>query len=203
LLDVTDRPIVIVGGGHVAARKALALIAAGAVRIRCISPEFVDDFPAAVERIGEEYSDRRLEGAGLVFAATNRPEVNGAVVRDARRRGIIVNRADGDESDPGDFSTPAKFQDGPVIVAVSAGSAALAAAVRDRIARTLDRRFAEMAGAMQSLRPEIKASKLSPARRADVFRALAGDEAMAALSSGGIESLRAWLLRLYPEIKHG
>jgi len=203
LLDVIDRPIVIVGGGRVGARKASGLIAAGATRIRCVSPRFTDDFSAAVERIAEKYSDRRLEGAGLVFAATDRPEVNGAVVRDARRRGILVNRADGDESDPGDFATPAKFQEGPVIVAVSAGSAALAAALRDDLAGKLDRRFVRMAEAMQLLRPEIKASGLSPSRRAEVFRALAGDDAIGALTGGGLENLRAWLFRQYPEIKHG
>jgi len=203
LLDVTDRSIVIVGGGRVAARKAAALIAAGATRIRCISPRFTDGFPAMVERIVEEYSDRRLEGAGLVFAATDRPDVNCAVVRDARRRGILVNRADGDDSDPGDFSTPARFQEGSVIISVTAGSAALAAALRDELSRTLDRRFVRMAEAMQLLRPKIKASGLSSSRRADVFRALAGDEAIDALNTGGIDNLRAWLSRQYPEIKHG
>jgi siroheme synthase-like protein len=120
---------VIVGGGRVGARKANGLIAAGATRIRCVSPRFADDFPMAVECIAEMYCERFLEGAALVFAATDRPEVNGAVVRDARRLGILVNRADGDDSNPGDFTVPAKLQDGPVTITASAGSAALSAEI--------------------------------------------------------------------------
>jgi precorrin-2 dehydrogenase/sirohydrochlorin ferrochelatase len=139
----------------------------------------------------------------LAFAATDNPDANAAVVRDARRRGILVNRADGGDSNPGDFATPAKLQDGPVIVTVSAGSAALSAAIRDNLAATLDCRYVRMAEAMNLLRPEIKASGLAPARRADIFRSLASDEAIGELAVGGIECLRAWLQRQYPEIKHG
>jgi hypothetical protein len=56
---------------------------------------------------------------------------------------------------------------------------------------------------MEQLRPQIKASGLSPSRRAEIFRALAGDEAIGELGKGGIENLRAWLSRQYPEIKYG
>ena len=63
---------------------------------------------------------------------------NEAVVREARARGIWVSRADGDDSEPGDFATPAKFVQGPAVVTVSAGSAALSARLRDRLADRFD-----------------------------------------------------------------
>ena len=202
LLDVTDRLVIIVGGGKVAARKAAGLIAAGGRRIRCVAPEFSADLPAAVNRIKEQYASCHLQGAGLVFAATDRNEVNDAVVHDARELGILVSRADADDAEPGDFATPAKLERGAVIVAVSAGSAALSAAVRDDLARKLDARFVKMADAMRLLRPAIRASSLPPDRRATIFRLLAADEALSVLDAGGIDALRRWLAERYPELKH-
>jgi precorrin-2 dehydrogenase/sirohydrochlorin ferrochelatase len=159
--------------------------------------------PAAVERVIGLYQVAHLEGAGLVFAATNDREVNNTIVRDARRLGIPVNRADTDETEPGDFVTPAKLEVGAVIVTVSAGSAALAAKIRDDLAGKLNHWLVAMADAMIELRPMIRASRLSPPRRAEVFRDLTGDDALAALASGGIEALRGWLVSRYPELNHG
>jgi precorrin-2 dehydrogenase/sirohydrochlorin ferrochelatase len=203
LLDVTGRLVVIVGGGRVAVRKATGLLAAGARRVRCVAPILSEELPVSVERIAEDYADRHLDGAGLVFAATDRNDVNDAVVRDARRRGIWVNRADVDDAEPGDFSTPAKLEEGAVIVTVSAASPALAALIRDDLARKLDRRYVRMADAMLVLRPEIRASLMDSARRAQIFRDLAAEDAINVLDTGGMEALRGWINRRYPELNHG
>jgi siroheme synthase-like protein len=203
LLDVTDRLVVIVGGGRVAVRKAVGLVSAGATRVRCVAPELSRELPASVEQVAEGYVDRHLNGAGLVFAATDRKDVNDAVARDARRRGILCNRADVDDAEPGDFSTPAKHEAGAVIVTVSAGSPALAAIIRDDLAHKLDRRHVSMADAMLLLRPEIRASRLEPAQRAQAFRDLATTDAINVLDAGGIQALRTWMNDRYPELKHG
>ena len=60
-----------------------------------------------------------------------------------------------------------------------------------------------MADAMRELRPTLRASSLEQSRRAQVFRDLAGGEAIDALETGGIEALRDWLWRRYPELSHG
>ncbi len=202
LLDVTDRLVVIIGGGAVAARKAAGVISAGALRVRCVAPRFCPDLPQTVERIESEYSAHHLDGAGLVFAATDQPTVNAAVVRDCRDRDILVCRADGDESERGDFITPAKFQEGSVIVAVSAGgSPALAVKLRDQIARSLDRRVLKMAEALRTLRPLLRSNEsLTTARRAQALCDLAREEAVQTLDRAGIDGLRAWLREKYPEI---
>jgi precorrin-2 dehydrogenase / sirohydrochlorin ferrochelatase len=194
LLDVTNRLVVIIGGGGVAARKARGILSAGGKRVRCVAPHVVSDFPAEAERIAQEYDASQLDGADLVFAATDNHVVNDAVVRDCRQRGIWVNRADSDDEAPGDFVTPAKWEQGPVIVTVSAGSAALAAALRDQIAGTVDKRYVQMAQAMQELRPMILGSaSLDAAGRAAIFRELAGPEALALLDTQRIDRLRQWL----------
>src|SRR5688500_6322724 len=79
MLDVTHGLGGIVGGGAVAARKARGLLDAGASRVRCVAPEIDAQLPAPVERVTERYEPRHLDGAGLVFAATDSAEVNAAV----------------------------------------------------------------------------------------------------------------------------
>ena len=201
MLDVTGRLVVIVGGGAVAVRKVKGLLAAGASRVRVVSPAFHDEMPdaAGAERVYGTYDPAHLDGASLVFAVTDLPKVNERVARDAMERGIWVNR--GDEGEQGDFATPAKLTDGDVIVSVSAGSAALSGAIRDDLANKLDRRYVRLADAMKTLRPAVRSSLTDPKLRAAVFRDLASREALDVIETGGLEGLTRWLRPRHPELK--
>ena len=208
MLDVTDRLAVIIGGGQVAVRKAAGLIEAGAKHVRCVAPEFDRALRPEVERIPECYEPRHLDGAGLVFAATDDPDVNAAVVRDARTRGLLTNRVDAatDEGDVvvGDFTVPARFNNDGVIVSVAAGSPALAVLIRNGIAQRWDVRWSQMAEAMRTLRPMLVARKdIHVRRRQRFFRELATPEALDALAAGGIGGLKSWLSERFPELDHG
>lgn len=203
LLDISRHTILIVGGGRVAARKALGVIEAGAARVTVVSPQFMIAFPKGVNLLNQEYDASLLEGVDLVFAATSDPQVNDRVVLDARARRIWVNRADFDDHNPGDFVTPAKYTDQNVVLTVSAASAALAASIRDAIQRRWDPRWTQMARAMKELRPWIRNhSSIPQDQRAIIFRTLAGDEAMDILNTGGIEALRHWLIQKHPELNN-
>ncbi|MGB7157076.1 MAG: bifunctional precorrin-2 dehydrogenase/sirohydrochlorin ferrochelatase [Tepidisphaeraceae bacterium] len=200
MLDVAGRLVVIIGGGPVAVRKVKGLLEAGATRVRVVAPECHAEMPAAgVERVSASYEPSRLDGAQLVFAATDSPAVNERVVADARGRGIWVNRSD--EGDAGDFATPAKLQNGEVVVTVSAGSAALAAAIRDDLASKLDPRHVKLAEAMKTLRPAVRTSEADPQRRAAIFRDLTSDGAMEAVEAGGTEGLRNWVRVRHPNLR--
>jgi len=200
MLDVTDRLVVIVGGGPVAARKACGVIEAGATRVRVVSPAFDPAVPDAVERVAATYEPAHLDGAGLVFAATDLPAVNDSVVRDARGRGILVSRADADEKDPGDFTVPAAWRNGPVTLAVSAGgSPTLAATLRDRLAGQWDPRWTRMAEVMAWVRPRLRdAATIAPTLRREILRDLATDEAIEVLGTGGVQALVDWVIRRHP-----
>jgi precorrin-2 dehydrogenase / sirohydrochlorin ferrochelatase len=191
LLDVTDRKIVIIGGGAVGLRKALGLVEAGARDVTVVSPVFASGFPPSARLVKETYRPEHLEGAAIVFAATDSVEVNAQVVHDARRRNALACRADTDDS--GDFTTPAVMRQGPITVAVSAGAPAFSAAVRDGLRRRWDSKWTEMAQAIQILRPSILAAGLPPQRRRELLRDLAGDLGMKTLAAGGIEGLRQWV----------
>jgi siroheme synthase-like protein len=205
MLDVTNRLVVIIGGGGVAWRKARGVLEAGAKRVRMVAPTMLgSEVPAAVERILANYEPSHLDGAGLVFAATDSPYVNDAVVRDARARGALACRADADEGEPGDFVSPAKLARGAVTVTVAAGSAALSAAIRDGLAQRFDPRWEAMADAMETVRPWVKeACGMDQSRRAEVFRLLATDEAFDELARVGVGGLFLWIAARFPELADG
>jgi siroheme synthase-like protein len=200
MLDVTERLVVIIGGGAVAVRKIKMLREAGATRVRVVAPHFHEQIPAEIERVQESYEPRHLDGSSLVYAATDSSAVNDQVVRDARTRGVLVNRLD-EGSPNGDFVTPAAWRQGEVVLAVSAGSAALSIAIRDDLAAQLDDRHVRMSQVMAEMRPKIRDSGLGPQKRSAIFRDLATDDALDALAQRGERGLHAWLAARYPELK--
>jgi precorrin-2 dehydrogenase/sirohydrochlorin ferrochelatase len=129
-LDLSGRRCVVVGGGGVANRKARKLLQARA-RVVVISPEIGAELESvAVEVHRRPYREGDLEGAYLAFAATNAREVNAAVAREAKERGVPVNVADSPSE--GDFALPSTLRRGRLQVAISTGGASPTLARRIR-----------------------------------------------------------------------
>jgi siroheme synthase-like protein len=114
-LSVAGRLCLVVGGGHVAARKVGGLLACGAV-VHVIAPDVCDDLLAltgiSVER--RRYAAGDVTGYRLVISATGDPEVDGAVSADAEAAGVWVNSADDPEHCT--FIVPSVHRDGAVTV---------------------------------------------------------------------------------------
>lgn len=196
MLDLAGKTVLVVGGGAVAARKAAGVLVAGGA-VRAVALSFAAEFPMTADRRAKPYDPADLDDADLAFAATDSPAVNAAVVRDARARRVWVGHAG--EATAGDVATPPAFAVGPVVVAVSAGSAALGLRIRDGLRQRFDPAWAEMATAMLDLRPAIRDGPLDPAARRNVFRNLASDAAFAALAAGGTPALTRWLHNRLPD----
>ena len=97
-LKILGRLCVVIGGGVVAARKIEGVLAAGGL-VRVISPELVERIEhlvqaEEVEWLARGYEPGDLVGAFLVFAATDRPDVQRQVATEAEARGILLNIAD-------------------------------------------------------------------------------------------------------------
>lgn len=135
-------PAVVIGGGNVGERKVRGLLAAGAP-VRLISPTATTQLIAWAEE-GRLVWERRtyqpgdLNGARLVFAATNDRAVNARIAAAAIAAGALCNVADNPTE--GDFHVPAVHRSGGVTITVSStGSAPTrAAALRDAIADWLE-----------------------------------------------------------------
>lgn len=147
-LDLSGRRCVVVGGGEVSGRKARKLLQARA-EVVVISPEVTPELESVATEVRRRpYEEGDLEGAYLVFAATDSREVNAAVAGEAKGRGIPVNVAD--RPSEGDFALPATLRRGRLQVAVSTGGASPALA--REIKGELEGRFEpEWAGVVEGL----------------------------------------------------
>ena len=138
----------VVGGGAVATRKARKLLQAGA-EVVVVSPEIRPELRGMdVEAYDRAYEYGDLEGADLAFTATDLREVNAAVAREAKERGVRINVAD--RPSEGDFAVPSTLRRGGLQVAVSTGGASPTLA--RRIRNELEASFGpEWAGVVEKL----------------------------------------------------
>lgn len=202
LLDLANRAVVIVGGGAVAARKAFGVLQADATHVTIIAPELKADFPSDVTHIKKTYDKGDLTAADLVFAATDSPDVNAQVVRDARAVGILVNRTDVDEADPGDFTVPATLRMGDLTISVSAGgSPAVAARVREVIKESLPQKWVALSKTAKEIRRGVIGRMNDDSDRRKILIDLASDQAADKLADGGKEALVNWLRARHPQLE--
>ncbi|HET7659162.1 MAG TPA: NAD(P)-dependent oxidoreductase [Oryzihumus sp.] len=141
-LDVTGRPVLVAGGGPVAARRAGALAADGAL-VTVVAPQLCEDLRDLVTSGVAAWAEREvaetdLDGTWLVHAATDDSEVNAALCAWASARRVwSVNAGDGAR---GTARTPATtVHAGLAVGVVSTGrpDPARVAAVRDALDLTL------------------------------------------------------------------
>lgn len=95
MLDVTGRTVLLLGGGRAAAEK-LRTLDQIRPKTRAIAREFLpifDDYPWII-RENRAYTPGDLAGADVVYCGLNDPVVEGAVAREARERGILINFID-------------------------------------------------------------------------------------------------------------
>jgi precorrin-2 dehydrogenase/sirohydrochlorin ferrochelatase len=119
-LNLTDRRVVLVGGGAVAVRKARVLLEAGA-RLVIVADHASDVLTGlcaerAAELIRARYAKEYIAEAVLVIAATNDEKVNRQVYSDCQELGILCNVVD----DPPlcDFFVPAVVRRGDLQIAI-------------------------------------------------------------------------------------
>lgn len=195
---------VVVGGGAVAERKVAAVLAHGA-QVTLISPRLSAQLAAwhAAGRFAyraRAYCTGDLEGATLVFAATDRREVNAAVAAEARARGILVNIADDPEES--DFHTLPVVERGTIQIAVATGGAspALAALLCRALEQWIGPEYGQLAERLGALRAEVQAA-LPAAARPRFWRLLASEEALALVRAGDERGFEALLQRAWREAR--
>ena len=127
MVDLVGRPCLVVGGGEVATRKVIGLLAADAL-VTVVAPVLSAPLVELHRARRIEWREGTFASLGraadgrpwaLVVAATDDAAVNQRVVGVAEAAGTWVN----DASDPtgGSAALPAVRREGPVTVAVSTG----------------------------------------------------------------------------------
>ena len=161
-VDLSGRSLILVGGGKVAERKVRGILSAGTETSICvIAPKIttvLQEHAAASRLCWKQtcYADGMLEGAFLVYAATDLREVNAAVAAEAKRRGIPVNVIDDPAAST--FQVPASIRRGELILSVSTagGSPALSRAIRMELEEMYPPAFGMWLERVSCLRVELQ-----------------------------------------------
>lgn len=167
--DLTERPVLVVGGGDVAARKTAMLLRAGA-RVTVGAPVLAPELRELARqgrvnwRAGAYQSDWQ-DGAWLVVAATRSRPLNLRIASDGHARQRLVNVVD----DPAlsSFQVPAVIDRSPLLVAISSSGTApmLARRLRERIESLLDPALVSLLQLAQRYRARIRARHADLASR--------------------------------------
>ena len=156
-LVLDGRRCLVVGGGHIAARKVEGLLACNA-EVTVIAPIVSEEIRALPVTVHERpYAAGDVAGFRLAVAATDDPAVNKAVFDDAEAAGVWVNSAD--DPDRCSFTLPSVVRRGPLTVSVSTGghSPALATWLKDRLQDELGPEYEVLLDLLSAERESLKA----------------------------------------------
>ncbi|USP10256.1 siroheme synthase CysG [Aeromonas dhakensis] len=173
-----NKPVLLVGGGEVAERKARLLLDAGA-QLTVVAPELDPELAelaanGGIEWLAGEFASEQLAGKWLVVAATDRREVNALVYQSANQARIFANVVD----DPkrSSFIMPSIIDRSPLMVAISSGGKApvLARLLREKLEALLPQHLGAVATFAGSLRERVKARFATMGERRRFWERLLG-----------------------------
>lgn len=188
MLDLRGRLVLVVGGGAVARRRVGGLLLAGA-RPTIVAPAVDAELLTLARAEGltvhaRPYRSGDVAGHDLVFAATNRRDVNERVLREAAAERVLANAAD--EPAASAFQLPAVLRQGEVTVALSTGGAAplLARRLRERLEAVVTPGLGRTAARLSRLREQLHRHAPDEARRRRFWFALITPEFLESAIAG-------------------
>jgi precorrin-2 dehydrogenase len=189
MIDLSDRTVVIFGGGNVGARKAAYFCREA--RVLVVSRSFsaaVKSLPVELvthdlDTIGERELKDLLSTAFIAVAATQDHAINDRIGRCCRRLGVLFDSVEGEQ---GDITVPSVVRGDRYLLAISTEgrSPTVARFLREQI-QTGWPLLDGMIGLQERLRFELKEKVPSAERRREISRAVIHDHAVwDALKSG-------------------
>lgn len=169
-LKLQQQPCLIVGGGHIAYRKAVLLQKAGAV-ISVIAPEIEAALLEIIQATAGQYvqapfnPEIPLRSYRLVIAATDDAEVNRQVFNACEAENVLVNSVD----DPPHcrFMVPAIIDRSPLVISVASNgtSPVLSRQIRTQLETTIPHGMGKLAEFSGKWRSAVKAKIANPDER--------------------------------------
>lgn len=157
---LTEKKCLIIGGGSVATRKARLLMDANA-RVTVIAPELAEELSQLaaenkIEHIGRSFKPGDSRSYTLVICATNDPNINAQVSKDAQQNNIPVNVVD--QPELSSFIFPAIIDRSPITIAVSSAGVApvLSRMLRAKLETLLPHALGNLAELAAKFRQAVK-----------------------------------------------
>lgn len=194
-LNLKSRKAVVVGGGKVAERKVSALLKAGA-DVTVISPSIIPGLQKELSRkriihLSRTYRRGDLRGALLVIAATDSPETNRRVSKDAP---ALVNVVDVPAEC--NFIAPSVVRRGPLLLAVSTSgtSPALARTLRKELEKSYGPDLSEYLRFVRKVRAKAMTAIPEKDKREAFLKGLASAEVLKSLRTKGVGAVKETVL---------
>ncbi len=129
-IDVSNRKILIIGGGQSALKKIRILQRSGA-NIEVVAENIINEvYETSVACFRKSYEPGDLKGYLMVYSCTNNESLDRQIAEDGKVAGVLVNIHD----NPAlcQFVSPAIYRDGNISVAVSSNAENVYEAIRLR-----------------------------------------------------------------------
>ncbi|MBN2019408.1 MAG: bifunctional precorrin-2 dehydrogenase/sirohydrochlorin ferrochelatase [Sedimentisphaerales bacterium] len=193
-LELAGRRVVIVGGGGVAARKAEAILRAGA-RLVVVAERIGDTLRGlckgtTAELIESKYAKDYLSAATLVIAATDIDQLNSQIYKDCQQLEILCNVVDSPAIC--DFYVPAVFNRGDLQIAIGTDgkSPAFAGHIRKKLEKIFTEKHGEFLAELESIRGRIIEKIKDHVERKALLGKLADDESFDYFVKNGPDAWR-------------
>lgn len=169
-LKLQQQRCLIVGGGHIALRKATLLAKAGAI-IDIVAPEIEEQLLQLVtttngQHFVEVFSEKFLSTPyRLVIAATNDPQVNKTVYEQCEVRNLLVNSVD--DIPHCRFMVPAIIDRSPLVISVASNgtSPVLSRQIRTQLETSIPHGMGKLAEFSGKWRNQVKEKISNPDER--------------------------------------
>jgi siroheme synthase-like protein len=164
-LNIEGKPVLLVGGGRIAYRKAEQLLVCNP-QLTVISPEIDERFHATgATLIQREYAALDVMGFSLVITATANNVVDQQIFDECESLGIWVNSAD--DPDRCTFTLPASMRRGRLLITSSTAGAspAMSSWVRSTLENSIGPEWNYSPRSAQHFMPKEQAQKMSIGRR--------------------------------------
>lgn len=159
-LDLTTKPVLVVGGGHIALRKIELLRQAGA-QINIVAEQLIAPLQqlwqdGKVNWLAQQFSPTQLQAHYLVVTATNDAQLNRRIFQLAQAEHRLVNTVD--DQAHCSFIFPSIIDRSPVQIAISSGGSApvLARLLREKLEALLPQHLSTMAEIAGRWRTRVK-----------------------------------------------
>ena len=203
-LSLKDRPCLVVGGGEVALRRIKKLIDEAAT-IMVVSPEVLPDIAryhetGALQWVAEPYRSEYMVGQQFVIIATDRPDVNAQVMKDAQSVQAFINRADVKDDSTWVFGSAAEMGDLEISIFTNQVSPRVSRLLRQDI----ERRYgilAEWLPQIRLWRQELQHILDTPKEREQFWRTYLGESEFIQIIEGQGDSVKENIVHAISRIR--